>query len=253
MARPAGRPRRPRSPRRADRRAAEVRRPRPPPPGGSTPPCPRASPRRFGPASSSRRPTARRGRCSRSTTRCLRTRADRRRLAVDERVDGALRERERADRLDERVVGVRAAVQPGHAQVARGLERDLVLRAADLEDDVDRHALRHPLQRDRDRLHDGLVADHEVPVGGGVGRVRAARAHELETVAGSAAEAHGPATPMSPWSTKSIVSRARAGSQWRTVNERVRGHCSRGRRALTSSASNGAEYGAPCGGIWSFT
>ena len=100
-------------------------------------------------------------------------------------MDGALRERERADGLDERVAGVRAAVQPGHAEVAGRLERDLVLRAADLEDDVDRDALRHPLQRDRDRRHDGLVADHEVPVGGGVGRVRAARAHELETVAGT--------------------------------------------------------------------
>jgi hypothetical protein len=95
-----------------------------------------------------------------------------------------------------------------HAQVARAIQRLLVLRPVRLEQDVHQPPFRHPRERGGDRGDDARVADHEVPVGGRVRCVRAARAAQLERVAGLAAAAQGPATPSSPWTTKSIVSRS---------------------------------------------
>ena len=75
----------------------------------------------------------------------------------------------------------------------------------------------------------------------GVGGVGAAGAHELaRRRPARTAAAHGPASPSSPWTTKSSVSSRVAGSQARTVYVRVTGHCSRGNSSRIRSTSNGS-------------
>ena len=99
------------------------------------------------------------------------------------------------------------AVDPGQIQVSGGRERDLVLRAVADQPDHDRHAGRDRLERRGDRGQRRLVADHQMPVGAGIGVVGAGRAGEHQRVALLGAAAHGPAAPSSPWVTNSSVSR----------------------------------------------
>ena len=56
---------------------------------------------------------------------------------------------------------------------------------------------------------------------------------------GSTVAAHGPASPASPWTTKSMAISPVARSKERIVYVRVTGHSSAGRSARICSGSNG--------------
>ena len=166
--------------------------------------------------------------------------ADGARLAVDERVDVARGEVERAH-ARRRAIAVRRRAATSAAG-RRATRAELVLRARRPRASRARGAGGDARERRGDRRDDARVADQQVPVGVGVGRVGAAGALSCSTSPGCAAAAHGPATPSSPWTTKSIVSRPCSASQPRDgVGAGARPLLARARPSI-SSTSNGAAY-----------
>jgi hypothetical protein len=101
------------------------------------------------------------------------------RLAVHEVLAGRVGEHERAHRIEQRG---RAGGDPLQAQVARCVERELVLGVLDLDHDEHGHPCRDAGERCGDRRQDARVADHQVPRRRRVGRVRAAGTEQLEPV-----------------------------------------------------------------------
>ncbi len=142
-------------------------------------------------------------------------------LAVHERVPRARRWKSSSRSAVVELLGAMRRVVQQHdldRRIVLARERLLLLRAVDLQHDPHRHAGRDARQRRLDRRDHARVADEQVPVGRRVGRVGAARADELHEVARlGAPAAHGPASPSSPWTTKSSVRRLASGSHARTV------------------------------------
>ena len=138
-------------------------------------------------------------------------------LAVDERLDATGGKVELLDHLDELVgvVGLVLAVHPRDGELAGAVEVEPALGVVDDQHGEHRATRGDPFQRRGDGGQRALVADHQVPVGLGIGGVAARGPDDLEAVTGHGVTAHRPAKPASPWTTKSMVSRPDAGSQAR--------------------------------------
>ncbi|BDZ40906.1 hypothetical protein GCM10025865_02050 [Paraoerskovia sediminicola] len=100
------------------------------------------------------------------------------------------------ERVPGRLGRALVAADPPQVEVARRRERDLVARRPDLDERDDRRPGCHGLCCGRDRGQRCLVADQQVPVGCGVGRVAAARSSHQHPVAHLGARGPRPRDPL---------------------------------------------------------